>query len=59
MFPTDALFFNFFLLKLKLPIEETNMSISDMNLDNFKALLQGAEGVTFGNEHTSTRTNGE
>ena len=43
----------------------TTMSISDMidnfngdRLDTFQASLPGAEVVTFGNEHTSTRTNG-
>ena len=36
MFPTNALFFNFFnwskVMMLKLPVEETKMSISDMTV---------------------------
>ena len=34
------------------------MSISEMTVSmaTFKARLQGAEGVTFGKQHTSTRT---
>ena len=41
---------------LKLLVEEAKMSVSDMNLDTIAARLQGAAGVTYGNEHTSTRT---
>ena len=36
---------------MKLPVEAT-MSISDMTPRHLKARLPGAEGVTFGNEHT-------
>ena len=56
MFPTSELFFNFFMWskvqRLKLPVEETKMSISDMTPAHLKARLQGAERVTFGNKHT-------
>ena len=44
---------------IKLPVKVKKMSISDMTSDTFEARLQGAEDVNFGNEHTSTRTNGE
>ena len=55
VFPTNALFFHFFkwskMLMLKLLVEGTVMLISDMT--------PGHLGVTFGNEHTSTRTDGK
>ena len=49
VFPTNALFFNLFkrskAMMLKLPVEEQRKR----HLDTFKARLQGAEGVRFGN----------
>ena len=43
---------------MKLPVDQARMSIADMGhrLDTFQALLQGAEGVTFGKQDTCTRT---
>ena len=43
------------------PVEETSLSISDATLSMVVALeslhrrLQGADGVTIGNEHTTTK----
>ena len=39
---------------LKLPVEKTKMSISDMT--TFEGRLKGTEEFTFGNKHMSTRT---
>ena len=36
---------------LKLPVEQRRR-----RLDTFKVRMQGAEGATFGKQHTSTRT---
>ena len=54
----------FFMLMLKRPVEEAKMSAQRrpspwLSPGAIHARLQGAEGVTLGNEHTSTRTNGE
>ena len=48
-------------MMLKLPVEETKKV--DLrhghHVDTFKTRRQSAKGVTFGNEHTSIRINGE
>ena len=65
VFPTNALFFNFFMLKLEVTrqrnkdVDLRHDDLNDYHMGTFHARLQGAEGVTFGNEHTSTTTNGE
>ena len=43
------------------PVEETKSRncLNGHHLDTFHARQQGIEGITFSNEHTSTRTNGE
>ena len=43
------------------PVEETKSRNCHKghHLDTFYARLQGREGITYSNEHTSTRTNGE
>ena len=38
-------------------VSPRNGGLDGCHLDTFKARLPGAEGVTFANEHTSTRTN--
>ena len=57
VFPTYVLYFNFFMWsKVMIPVGETKMSISDMTVSTwtFKTRLQGAEGVTFGKQNTTT-----
>ena len=44
---------------MKLPVEETMMSISDMTPGHLPGTPAGRRRVTFADEHTSTRTNGD
>ena len=60
MLPGNALFFNLFMwtkvIMLNLPAEEDKMPISGMTVSMATtARLQGAEGVTFSQQYSSTR----
>ena len=60
VFPTSVLYFDFFRVvqsdDTRWENKDVDLRHDGLDLDTFKARLQGAEGVTFGKQNTTTRT---
>ena len=56
VFPTYVLYFNFQSDDTRWGNKDVDLRHDGLDLDTFKTRLQGAEGVTFGEQNTTTRT---